>query len=260
MGIPGGVVEGAPVKLGFTNTTWTFQHAVLSFDANNRLRWYASGGGVAGSAIKLKACAATDPNCTWTINGTVSGDSSTWWQKIHSDSNPALVVGATNLTLTEPPLSLVNCPGANTSCNWIFQETSAEGYGYFVADAAGSNYFDGASVVDGTWSETRWGAITISPGDVPLTPCDQLCAAPKSFSVPPSYQSGSIGTAAACYETTSPLQGGNCTNSGSRSFTVNGTSMSCTNGNWSKLPPKRAGGYCVQVAAGTPSWTAFAAW
>ena len=43
----------------------------------------------------------------------------------------------------------------------------------------------------------------------------------------------------------------------SRTLKVNNTTMSC-NG-WT-LPAKRNGGYCIQVTAGTPSWTAFATW
>jgi len=42
-----------------------------------------------------------------------------------------------------------------------------------------------------------------------------------------------------------------------RVLTVNGVAMNC-NG-WT-LPPKRANGYCIQVNAGTPSWSAFATW
>ena len=43
-------------------------------------------------------------------------------------------------------------------------------------------------------------------------------------------------------------------------LTVNGVTMTCNNGNWSSLPPKSNGGYCVQTTAGNHPWAYFATW
>jgi endo-1,4-beta-D-glucanase Y len=89
------------------------------------------------------------------------------------------------------------------------------------------------------------------------TPCSTLCDNPVTFAGP-GYQSGNLGTAATCHQTLSNLQSGNCSNLASpRVLTVNGVAMNC-NG-WT-LPPKRNNGYCIQVNAGTPSWSAFVTW
>jgi hypothetical protein len=97
--------------------------------------------------------------------------------------------------------------------------------------------------------------ITVNPGGG-TDPCAGLCTSPIVFAGP-NYQSGNLGTGAACRETTSALHSGNCSNMSSRVLTVNGTVMSCSG--WT-LPPTRNGGYCVQVTAGTPDFASFATW
>jgi hypothetical protein len=94
------------------------------------------------------------------------------------------------------------------------------------------------------------------------TPCSGLCENPVSFTVPDgqNFQSGPIGTGAACFETTSELASG--TNSSfvsPRMLTVNGKQMPL-NGNWTALPVQRHHGYCIQATAGNHPWAAFAAW
>ena len=82
-------------------------------------------------------------------------------------------------------------------------------------------------------------------------------ASPVTFAGP-SYGSGNLGTGATCHETVANLNGGNCSNiSSPRALTVNGVAMNCSS--WT-LPAKRNGGYCVQVNAGTPAWSAFVTW
>ena len=91
------------------------------------------------------------------------------------------------------------------------------------------------------------------------SPCSGLCTNPVVFAGP-SFNSGSLGTAATCHQTVANLAGGNCGNFVSpRTLTVNGTAMSCT-GNWPSLPAKRNGGYCVQTSAGNQPWAYFATW
>jgi len=93
------------------------------------------------------------------------------------------------------------------------------------------------------------------------SPCTGLCDKPTIFNSS-NYNSGNLGTGAGCYQTTADLRGGVCGNLASgRKLTVNGTQMSCNNGNWaSPLPAKRNGGYCVQTTAGNYAWAYFATW
>ncbi len=89
--------------------------------------------------------------------------------------------------------------------------------------------------------------------------CAGRCTNPVIFTQ--NYQSGNLGTAATCHQTTANLAGGNCGNfAAGRTLTVNGVTMTCNNGNWSSLPPKSNGGYCVQTTAGNHPWAYFATW
>lgn len=94
-------------------------------------------------------------------------------------------------------------------------------------------------------------------------PCATLCSSPTEFSMAPygSYNSGNLGTGAVCFETTSPIAGGNCGNFASpRTLSVNGVTETCNNQNWSSVPAKRNGGYCIQTTAGNYPWAYFAVW
>ncbi|MFZ5893929.1 MAG: hypothetical protein ACOY0T_22900 [Myxococcota bacterium] len=90
-------------------------------------------------------------------------------------------------------------------------------------------------------------------------PCASFCSNPVNFSG--NFQSGNLGTAATCHQTTGALNGGNCGNFVSpRTLSVNGTVMTCNNGNWSSIPPKVNGGYCITTTAGNHPWAYFATW
>jgi len=92
------------------------------------------------------------------------------------------------------------------------------------------------------------------------TPCTGICTNPINYTGP-SLQSGNLGTAAICYQTTANLAGGNCGNFVSpRALTVNGTTMTCNSGNWPSLPAKRNGGYCISVTAGNQPWSFITTW
>lgn len=94
-------------------------------------------------------------------------------------------------------------------------------------------------------------------------PCAGLCNNPVVFTIAPygSYQSGNLGTGNVCRETMSNVVGGNCGNFASpRILTVNGTTMVCNNQNWSFIPAKRNGGYCIQTTSGNWPWAFFTAW
>jgi hypothetical protein len=75
-----------------------------------------------------------------------------------------------------------------------------------------------------------------------------------------NFQSGPLGTGAACFETTSELLSGTSSSFASpRMLTVNGKQMPL-NGNWTALPNQRHHGYCIQTTTGNNSFAAFAAW
>lgn len=113
---------------------------------------------------------------------------------------------------------------------------------------------------DGALQGTDTVTITVNP---PATPCGGLCANPVPFSIAKykDFQSGNLGTGAVCFETMSPIVGGNCGNFVSpRTLSVNGVTKTCNFQNWSSVPPPRAGGYCIQTTAGNQSYAYFAVW
>ena len=92
------------------------------------------------------------------------------------------------------------------------------------------------------------------------SPCAGICTNPTNFTFGSSFQSGNLGTAAVCYQTTSVVHGGNCGNFVSpRSLTINGTTEPCSSGNWASIPAAKNGGYCVQISAGNQSFAFFTA-
>ncbi len=145
----------------------------------------------------------------------------------------------TSLT-TQPTFAWTVSGGGSISTSGLYTAGATAGGPYTVTATSGT--------VRGTAS------VTVTAGS--STPCAGLCANPVVFTSQ-SYQSGNLGTGATCHQTTASLMGGNCSNIGSRTLKVNNTTMNCTN--W-VLPAKLNGGYCIQVTAGSPSYTAFATW
>lgn len=104
------------------------------------------------------------------------------------------------------------------------------------ADATGA----GGAVVDASTDLTSNGT----------GPCMGICAPATEFVSAPNYNSPAfLQSVAACYETTSRLQGGGCSNCGGRAVFVNGTPGG-TNFP-SPMPAAVRGGFCIQVSAGT---------
>jgi len=101
-------------------------------------------------------------------------------------------------------------------------------------------------------------------GSVGTGPCGGLCspATDFKFTSGTTYQSGNLGTTAACYEvaTTLTIQGGGCSNctvsSPARTVKINGATAS-NSGSWTGIPAKVNGGYCIQITAGNPDYTQF---
>jgi hypothetical protein len=96
-----------------------------------------------------------------------------------------------------------------------------------------------------------------SGGSSGTGPCAGLCTNP--ITVAAEVDSGSLGTAASCYQV---LAGGianvTCGNFvAPRTFSVNGTSIDCVTNEGGALPAERNGGYCMQVGAGQYSYAYF---
>lgn len=91
-------------------------------------------------------------------------------------------------------------------------------------------------------------------------PCASLCSSPVVFTSASYQPPGGLGTGATCHETTVNLAGMNCGNfAAGRTFSINGTLVSCNGGNVT-LPAKRNGGYCMQASAGNYSYAYFQTW
>lgn len=102
--------------------------------------------------------------------------------------------------------------------------------------------------------------VTVNP---PARPCTDLCTNPIPFSIAQyrDFQAGNLGINEVCYETMSPIAGGNCGNFASpRTLSVNGVNVTCNYQNWLSVPPPRAGGYCIKATAGNYSYAYFAVW
>jgi len=177
-------------------------------------------------------------------------------QTITLPSTASLSGTVTDDGLPNPPAAVtttwtkVSGPGTVTFANASARATTA------TFSAAGS-YLLRLTASDSALSGSDDVAITVNAASG-NGPCANLCSNPVNISVNGSYQSGNLGTGAVCFQTTSPVHGGNCGNFVSpRTLKVNGTTESCTNTNWSSLPAARNGGYCVQTTSGNQPWAFF---
>ena len=108
-------------------------------------------------------------------------------------------------------------------------------------DATGA----GGGVVDAN-PDSEGGPVSNGMG-----PCMGICAPATEFVSNKNFMSPTfLTTVAICYETTSPLQGGGCSNCDDRTISING---STPNGVWpASLPAAVRGGFCIQVSAALP--------
>jgi hypothetical protein len=179
-------------------------------------------------------------------------------QSIILPATASLVGTATDDSLPNPPAkvtttwSKVSGPGTVTFANASALLTTA------TFSTAGS-YTLRLTGNDSALSSADDIIITVNP--VGTGPCTGLCTNPVKFTINGSYQSGNLGTGAVCYQTTSTINSGNCGNLASpRALKVNGTTEACTGSNWTSVPAKRNGGYCIQTTAGNYSYAYFTAW
>jgi len=96
--------------------------------------------------------------------------------------------------------------------------------------------------------------------EVADTPCAGLCTNPVELANA-SNSAFNLGSGSVCYETTASVSGGVCGNfANGRTLSVNGTTMPCTDANWTALPAARNGGYCIQTTSGDYAWAYFVTW
>jgi len=99
--------------------------------------------------------------------------------------------------------------------------------------------------------------VSVSPPE----PCTGLCEKPVEVALDSAWSSGGLGNVAACFQTRTPIKGGNCGNFQSpRRLLVNSTAEPCDVGNWSSLPAARYGGTCIQVSEGDYAWAFLTLW
>jgi hypothetical protein len=117
----------------------------------------------------------------------------------------------------------------------------------------------------GRWTFTAVGPVSAASSETTTVvstggsnPCASFCASPTVFTSS-SYQSGALGTGAACRETTASLSGVNLSNITGRTFKINGAAF-VADGTVSALPAKVNGGYCLEATAGGQSFASFATW
>jgi PKD repeat protein len=185
---------------------------------------------------------------------------------VNAGSNQTITLpAAANLNGTVTDDGLPN-PPATVTVTW--SKTSGPGTVTFANPAA--------KVTTATFSASGSYVLKLTASDSALTAsanttvtvnaagtgaCAGLCTSPTIFTINGSYQSGNLGTGAVCYQTTSVVHGGNCSNFVSpRTLKVNGTTETCNSGNWSSIPAARNGGYCIQTTSGNQSYASFALW
>ena len=190
-------------------------------------------------------------------------------------NQPPVVNAGSNQTITLPAAASLNgtvtddglpSPPATVTVAW--SKVSGPGTVTFANPAAkvttATFSVAGTYVLKLTASDSALTAsanITVTVNAAGTGACTGLCTSPTIFTINGSYQSGNLGTGAVCYQTTSVVHGGNCSNFVSpRTLKVNGTTETCGGGNWASVPAVRNGGYCIQTTTGNQSYASFALW
>ena len=152
------------------------------------------------------------------------------------------------------------CQNQPTSCddgNECTADTCDSSVGCVYQNSTGACTDDGDACTSDVCSDGA--CVHPDNGMCAANPCAAYCSNPVSFYGP--LQSGSLGSAATCHETTGPLNGGNCGNfANGRTLFVNGVQMTCNYQNWASIPAKVNGGYCLYTTAGEYAWAYVATW
>jgi hypothetical protein len=243
--------DSGPGTVTFANPAAKATTATFSVAGSYVLRLTASDGALSASAA-----------VTITVNPVPANQAPV----VNAGANQTITLpAAANLSGTVTDDGLPN-PPATVTVTW--SKTSGPGTVTFANPAA--------KVTTATFSAAGTYVLKLAASDSALTTsasttvtvnaagtgaCAGLCTSPTVFTISSSYQSGNLGTGAVCYQTTSVVHGGNCSNFVSpRVLKVNGTTETCGGGNWSSIPAARNGGYCIQTTTGNQSYASFALW
>jgi len=240
-----------PGTVTFANAAAKVTTATFSTSGTYTLRLTASDSALTASDDLVVTVNPATTNKAPVVNAGVD-------QTITLPASSALTGTVTDDGLPNPPASVtttwskVSGPGTVTFANPAAKATTA-------SFSASGSYTLRLTASDSALSASDDISIVVNP--TASGPCAGGCTPPINVTVSGSYQSGNLGTGALCYQTTSVLHGGNCSNFVSpRTIKVNGTTESCNAGNWSSIPAAKNGGYCIQVSAGNQSYASFALW
>jgi len=205
------------------------------------------------------------PNTRFDLWERVNNNDGTWQpQIIYAVGDRVLHQGQLYKALTVHQAQTAQTPPANPA-KWVPLPMTACGQlAEFCADDTGNT--DGAACFDlgqagdeaaclGEEAEDLMRCLSVCE-PVHSSPCSGLCNSPVEFNVPDgtTFQSGSLGSAATCHETTSELFSFACSGFFSgRKLTLNGREIDCDGDFQYPLPPQRNHGYCVQTTAGNSS-------
>ena len=243
--------DSGPGSVTFTNPAAMATTATFSVAGSYVLRLTANDSALSASATVTITVNATPVNQAPVVN---AGSN----QTITLPAAASLSGTVTDDGLPSPPATVTvtwsktSGPGTVTFANPAAKATTA------TFSAAGT-YVLKLTASDSALTASASTTITVNAAGT--GPCAGLCTSPTIFSINGSYQSGNLGTGAVCYQTTSVVHGGNCSNFVSpRTLKVNGTTETCGGGNWSSIPASRNGGYCIQTTTGNQSYASFALW
>jgi hypothetical protein len=238
-----------PGTVSFANPSAASTSAAFSASGSYVLRLTANDGALTSSddvAVTVLPAANTAPVVnagadqvvvlpfSASLFGTVTDD---------GKPNPPGAVTTTWSRVSGPSLvSFGNASSKNTTATFLFSGT----------------YVLRLTASDGALSASD--DITITVKGLGTGPCAGVCLSPTNLVINGTFQSGSLGTGSRCYQTTSVMKGGSCTNFVSpRTLKLNGTTMTCNNSNWTSLPATKNSGYCIQISSGNSSSASFTA-
>jgi hypothetical protein len=226
-----------------------------------------------GNASALNTTATFSVAGTYTLRLTASDSALSASDDVVVTVNPsrAPIVSITaplNNTGYTPPASItINATASETGGtiskvvfyqgSTIINTDTSSPYSYTWTGVAAGSYVLTARAYDTSNVFTTSAAINVSV--TASDPCSTLCTSwtPK---LEPIQANNIPITPAVCVSTTN-MAGGTCGNMSGRTLKVNGTGMTCKNGqNWASLPSKRNGGYCIQVSTGGSSSAYYSTW
>jgi FtsP/CotA-like multicopper oxidase with cupredoxin domain len=278
----GGVAPGQnqfPIQpVDPTTNAWYLWHChVLGHEDNDMLRkmplvgaWasgksYLPGTVVAFSNIDYRvrvahtSTSSQPPNTRFDLWERVNNNDGTWQpQIIYAVGDRVLFNGQLYRGKTVHQAQTGKSPNTDPSKWELFPMQACPQITKLCADNTSPDALDcqslGAAGVDADCLDSHDFCLAVCDENV-QSPCSGLCNNPTSFTVADGtvFKSGSLGTGAGCFETTSEIITGSCTGLGfGRQITINGKVQKCDGSSWAyPLPSERNFGYCIQTTSGS---------